>query len=350
MDIFYILSLILPILFLLFYFHYNSLLVDDEYICPTSNVTSIVYLLLFTLCMAFFGAVDGSDKLNYKLLFDNIDSIIQNDYKDVGWYMYVKSFHTLIDDSNIFFFVNALLYSGMYYYFGVKKYTNEYACYFLICATGMMGFFGYGTNTIRNGLALGVFIFALSLEKYWKQALLFIIAITLHKASILLVSAYLVANLYRKKEVYLLFWILCLVASASGFSLLNYTSFFEDDRIEKYSQILDSTYNTGFRIDFIIYSVIPIIIVYYWIKKYYIEDRFYNMIFNMYLILNSFWLLIIRIIFTNRWAYFSWFMIPILIAYPFLSSNIYFPVRKKYFFLISLVFFCVYLALEIRDM
>ena len=77
-------------------------------------------------------------------------------------------------------------------------------------------------------------------------------------------------------------------------------------------------YNTikGFRLDFIIYSSMPVLMG-YWVKyKYKMEERIYDMILNMYLVCNGVWMLCMYAAFTNRIAYLSWFMYPIVLLYP----------------------------------
>jgi hypothetical protein len=56
-------------------------------------------------------------------------------------------------------------------------------------------------------------------------------------------------------------------------------------------------------------------------KKY--NDLIYSQLFNMYLIANAFWILIIRANFSNRFAYLSWFMLPLIVMYPILKNEIF---------------------------
>ena len=79
----------------------------------------------------------------------------------------------------------------------------------------------------------------------------------------------------------------------------------------------------GFRIDFIIYSIMPIIMVWYVTIKRNFKDLTYNIIASTYILANAFWVMLIRSEQSNRFAYLSWFLYPIVIAYPLLRMNIW---------------------------
>lgn len=95
-----------------------------------------------------------------------------------------------------------------------------------------------------------------------------------------------------------------------------------DSRVEYYSGTIGSqfsSYKTGFRWDFLIYSIVPVIIYILLVKKCQIEDEVLSKIFNLYLFTNAVWLLAIRIAFTDRIAYLSWFLIPFITLYPIIK-------------------------------
>ena len=77
----------------------------------------------------------------------------------------------------------------------------------------------------------------------------------------------------------------------------------------------------GFRIDFILYSFVPILVGWIAVLKKRIESRVYLFILNIYTFINGIWLLCIYATFTNRIAYLSWGLYPILLIYPFLKED-----------------------------
>ena len=85
----------------------------------------------------------------------------------------------------------------------------------------------------------------------------------------------------------------------------------------------------GFRWDFLAYSAMPIILGYYTILKKRITDNWYSVLFSTYCLANAFWVIFIRAAFSNRFAYLSWFMYPIVVAYPLFFFNLWNDQDKK---------------------
>lgn len=189
--------------------------------------------------------------------------------------------------------------------------------------------FSYATNGIKAGAAATWFIMALSFhnKKIFALLLLFI-TIGFHHSMVLPVLGYIVCTLYNRPKWYFIFWIGCLVLSS-----LHITSIMEflggllmsnDDEQGAEYLLGGQQYviKQGFRIDFVIYSAIPIIVGYWIIFKRHIESNYYNFIYGLYAFINGFWLLCMYASFTNRIAYLSWLVYPIVLIYPFLKMNL----------------------------
>ena len=99
---------------------------------------------------------------------------------------------------------------------------------------------------------------------------------------------------------------------------------FADNRADNmFANELDGqTVARSFRIDFILYSSVGIIIGYYTVIKKKFQESFYLNILNTYIIANTVWILLIYANYTNRTAYLSWFIMPIVLIYPFLKSEL----------------------------
>ena len=98
-----------------------------------------------------------------------------------------------------------------------------------------------------------------------------------------------------------------------------------DDRLEGYLIDVDHSgfSHTGFRWDFILYSIMPIWLGYYILVKKGIRNRIYEVLISTYVLANAFWVMIIRAHFSDRFAYLSWFLYPIVIAYPLFSIDVW---------------------------
>lgn len=124
-------------------------------------------------------------------------------------------------------------------------------------------FWGYGTNGIRNGMAMSVLILAFAFHD--KPGLMFPLiatALGLHVSALLPAFAFFVVRYIKRTEFWLAFWGLCvaatLVAGNVGEMLLShYNPFAFDDRVGNY--ILGPE-GSGFRVDFVAYSIIPVLV------------------------------------------------------------------------------------------
>ena len=106
-----------------------------------------------------------------------------------------------------------------------------------------------------------------------------------------------------------------------------------DDRMEQYANLPkevedmliadQSPGNTGFRIDFLIYSAMPVLMAWYVTVKRNFQDNVYNVIATTYVLANAFWVMVIRSEQSNRFAYLSWFLYPLVIAYPLLRMDLW---------------------------
>jgi hypothetical protein len=286
---------------------------------------SFALLMYFVLFIGFYPIKYGSDKYVYKIIYENITSI--SSFSDIGWDKYNLLLNQLLFPVWSFFLLTAYIYLIGYKVFYLK-YINKGGVYYLLLATfSSLGFVSYGINTLRAGMALSLFLLALSMkEKRFLYPILFVFSVLIHKSLLLLVGAYYVTSYYKKNQYYYFFWIACFFLSLLNISFIS--SFLEnifgfaDERFSDYLSVTESEgYRVGFRIDFIIYSLIPIMAAIYYKNKYKYKDAFYDQLFNIYMLVNSFWLLIIRIQYTDRFAYLSWFLLPILMIYPLVNTK-----------------------------
>lgn len=185
-------------------------------------------------------------------------------------------------------------------------------------------FFTFGVNGLRNGLACHIMLLAMSFlfdDKYAVGGLLCLLALGMHRSVMLPIVAIIAGRFVIKDYKYaVMIW-----AGAIVLSLLEgeaITDFFAwlgfDDRMASYATLDNNgaSSSTGFRWDFLLYSSFPILLGWHVLQKKRIRDDWYRTLCIAYCLCNAFWVLVIRIAFSNRFAYLSWFMYPIVIAYP----------------------------------
>lgn len=202
----------------------------------------------------------------------------------------------------------------------------------MFCFTAF-SFFSYGTNGIRHGMATSIALLGLS---FFKKNMIYtligyallILSMNTHKSLILVIVASTIALFYKNTNRIITIWLVCIVLGLlfqdtfkSLFSLIS-----DDQRMAHYlNQKVDEDMfsKTGFRWDFILYSSAPILLGWYAIVKKGIKDNTYQFILHTYIFANAFWTLINTAAYSNRFAYLSWFLYPILLAYPLCKFDIF---------------------------
>lgn len=193
-------------------------------------------------------------------------------------------------------------------------------------------FFPFGVNGLRNGLACHLVLLGVSFlldDKWVPGCLIFLIAFGIHRSTILPIAAILVGRfLLRDVRYFLAFWAASIFISLVAGGVV--TNFFAglgfDDRMTQYTSISDMSEfsKIGFRWDFLLYSAFPVVMAWYVCIRKNIQDNWYNVLCTTYCICNAFWIMVIRSAFSNRFAYLSWFLYPIVIAYPLVNM----PIRE----------------------
>lgn len=197
--------------------------------------------------------------------------------------------------------------------------------------------YAYGTNGIRNGLACSFALVAICLlaEGGLKRPLAFVLmllAIGIHRSVMLPCVAAIVSTYFIKDTKWTIrFWVASIAISLVAGPMVE--SFFSalgfDDRMVDYTslgqseQSMSQFSSTGFRWDFLFYSMFPVIMTWYVTRHRNFNDKVFMIFANTYLLCNAFWIMVIRSSYSNRFAYLSWFIYPVIIAYPLLRMNLW---------------------------
>lgn len=198
-------------------------------------------------------------------------------------------------------------------------------------------FYSYGVNGIRNGMACHIILLAIVMisGKPWEKIvsyLLMFIAYGIHRSTAVPILCLLASTYFiRSTKIAIAIWLssifISLVSGNFLGDLFNQLDLFEDKSnyfLETSESGTDASFSsTGFRFDFLLYSLFPILLVGYLTIKRNFKDTLYNIIANTYILANAFWIMVIRVSFSNRFAYLSWFLYPLVIAYPLLRMKIW---------------------------
>lgn len=254
-------------------------------------------------------------------LFDNLNGIIA---KATG-------------DISIFLFICALIYVGALWLAMVRMFGEQYYIPFLVILS-MFTFWSYGVNGVRNGMGASLFILAISfVDELPIMFLIALMAVGVHKSIYIMIGAAAISWFYNNSRFYLGIWILAVIASyIAGNTIQAYIpniGFLGDDARFNYYMTTDAEtflrwegtkIMVGFRWDFLAYSAIAVFVGWYFIFKRRFQDEYYQWLYNIYLLTNAFWVLVIRSAFSNRFAQISWFIMPVVLIYPFMKKR-FFP-------------------------
>lgn len=292
---------------------------------PLSKGTTLFLLVLMVVVFGAYPMIgQGEDRYLYWMEANNVS--LYNESGRVGdiGYFYINKLLTLFP-LDLYFYLHSLLYVLGIYVFSKSLDVRQYGVLFL-CMLLNFQFVSYGVNTMRAGLAGSTLLMAIAFrDRRIVELTLIFLAITIHKSFALPAICYLIAKRYDKTKLFFFIWLLSIPLSAIGGGYLqNLFSviFGEEDRVSYLNvSAADTQYKVGFRIDFILFSCAPIVMGYYMIYKRKFKDALYKNLYNMYLLANTFWILVIRANFSDRFAYLSWFIYCPLLIYPLIKQS-----------------------------
>lgn len=311
---------------------------------------NIIVFILFIIILLFVGFRPISyyfgDMGNYFKYFKEMVSAIHdgNVLNLKGDYLFnlLMAFFSWFNQPILFFFVCYFIYT-ICHFFALKRWFSHFWVYPLALIMLSAFYYAYGVNGIRNGMAASIFLLGLS-QQGIRRWLLFWVAFNFHASLLLPIVSVLIYGRYKNIYFYMYIWFVCLFISIITPGMTQWLAELSifNDKFVAYTLVNDGISQSDFRWDFILYSLLPIFIGLYFIVKYKFTDPIYNEILSIYLLCNSFWLLVIRIPYSNRFVYLSWFMYGLVIAYPFIKSNSFrYQNRYAAFLLLSLLIFNV---------
>lgn len=271
---------------------------------------------------------------SYNMLYQNTPFVFDFEAENFLYDNILALFGALDLGTEAFFTLMALIYY-VGTFVGIRRMfpQNSKLAYFVFLAA--FSTFSYSVNGVKAGSAAALFILALSYRNNLKVCIpLVLISWGFHHSMQLPVAAFFLTLFFKNPRLYFGAWCFCLlmaIAHVSAFQSLfasmsdstgaGYLAGGTNDDVQ-----MDQG---GFRLDFIAYSAMPVLVGYYAIyKKKMHLSRFYSCLLNTYLCTNGVWMLCMYAQFTNRIAYLSWFLYPIVLIYPFLNED-WGPTRYK---------------------
>lgn len=228
------------------------------------------------------------------------------------------------------FFLMSTIYFGGLYYCCCELFPKDALVAYIVYLAGFSTF-SYAVNGIKAGAAAVLFIMAVVFhqrKKWIPVVILLFVSWGIHHSMTVPICSYVMCSFIKKPKIYMCIWFVSMLIAAAHVTF--FQTFFADYVDDKSAGYLLGDGDTiklsvqgGFRIDFILYSCIPLLIGWYYsvYKKLELSES-YLFLLNYYAVTNALWLLAMYAEYNNRIAYLSWFVYPFVMIYPFLKEDL----------------------------
>ena len=350
---------------LFLYFNYSGSDNCNKLLQKNSMAPALVFsvLLIVFIGMRPLSYMFG-DSANYAhgYAFDPINAVFSVDLSKEWFWRFLRDTCRVMGGTvHFWFFIIAVVYIS-FPLIVFRKLVGENAWMAMLFFLSAFSTYQFGVNGLRNGFACSMVILAFAIaangniSKMLLGGVVIIFAMGSHKSVMLPLAAFLAATYVIKSPKWAIyFWIASIgVSLVAGGTMVNFFSGLGfDDRMAAYGnsmdQYADSFSSTGFRWDFLAYSAMPVWLTWYVTKKAETERalygdtveeaetnitgagriadahsmRVFNILATTYILANSFWVMVIKAAFSNRFAYLSWFLYPVVLAYAVIRLHIW---------------------------
>lgn len=327
------------------YLCYYSTSSDCNILLKKYSVVPTLLLTAFLVCWIGFRPVSGTfcDMTTYATEYNRYLTGIRHfsfDIHDEFFFRYIQSLCASFRLSTAgFFIVCAAINIGASFLASRRLvYENSFLAFLFVLSS--FCYFEFCVNGVRNGLACSCMALAIVLiatKKYFVDYLIagafIFVAYGFHHSTLIPIAAVIGSFWVVKKVRYsIMIWFACLglyfVFGNFFISIMDSVSW--DNRAAMYASSDYTQFRRlGFRWDFVIYSIFPIILAWYIEEKRGIKDKTFQFLANTYILANAAWVLINSIAFSNRFAYLSWFLYPYLLSYAFIRIPLWKDQDKK---------------------
>ncbi|TKF53562.1 EpsG family protein [Vibrio kanaloae] len=313
--------LILYFVFLFFILIYNG---GDHTLVNTVSLISFLMLVFFILFLNYNRDI-VSDSLVYQDYFNQLKLL---DFKGV-----LEFDSRFMIGFKIWTWLNSQLYDSVRFYFGLTAVLIylltfislklslglKYSLIAIICYSMYPWFALYSASGLRQGIALAIFLLSVGylIKGESKFSLIFlVVSFLFHKSSIIFAPIFILMIIgISLRNVYFIYFV-CIIISLFGFNEIfrEYGSIFGDD-VKSYFSGEAEGYIVGFRLDFLVFSISPLVVFHYF---RYLYGRFsikIEQLIKFYILANCYMLILSFVPFYDRIAAYSWYLIPMFIVF-----------------------------------
>ncbi len=316
-------------------------------------------LLIFFSFTSFREYTVGTDTENYLYFLSkviNSDGLTIFSTSRFEFLFILISYIASFFESERFYLVFISLIQTIAFFFAIKLWSKNPAISFLFFCSLFVSY-NLGTNILRQGLAIPFALISINylIEKRIKSFLVFsVISFFFHHTSIIIIIfSFLCINNLKIKN-YITFWLISIILLYAGcfkFILELGRELFSFN--ESYKNILSNfsldSYQVGFRLDFILFSSIPALILLITNRKNLSKKEFF--LIKLYFLLNTLFVLVMEIPYSDRFGLYSWILFPLLIPnlikfnkFKLLRSNVFWLL---FIFIAGIASFILYPTMQV---
>ncbi|MBR6979911.1 MAG: EpsG family protein [Prevotella sp.] len=333
-------------------------IVFDDKIVAINQILGMLVCIVIILMIGFRPPTAAyGDTINYSEGFQrlaaNKDAIPLFKWSKEWLFSNITNWFAKFGDIHGYFLCFATLYVSSLW-LALRRIFSEYNFVPLLVVMSMFTFWMYGVNGVRNGVGASLFILAMAYtDNIPAMIVIALLGAGVHNSVYLMIAAAALAWFINDSRLYVALWLLCIIVSLllgnqiqewmAGYA----DSIADDNKLTGYLTMTEQQMrsegmivSTTFRWDFIAYSGLGVGIGSYFLWRRKFIDDYYQWIFNTYLICNAFWILIIRAPYSNRFAQISWFILPLVLIYPFMRER--FWVNQERMLAASILLFYAY--------
>ena len=264
--------------------HYGSYRTERLSLARSKNIDiSILICIFFILFIGLrdpFGIEFGDSQLYTRGYLDNWGLPFMWDWETKN-YLYDNIFLLFSSKAipiELFYLFISFIYFGGIWLCCKIVFPKDTFPSFIVYLAGFSTY-SYSINGIKAGAAASLFLIAIALrekKKYLLTGVFLFFSLGFHHAMLMPIVAFVLCSFFKNPKFYLGFWIVCFFISVLHITyfqnlFLSIGSDIDDKVIDYLGEDL-STYNfsrlkSGFRLDFIIYSFIPVLIGWFAIFK-----------------------------------------------------------------------------------
>lgn len=285
---------------------------------PVFYLMSMVMFAIYGYIIAYRDPSVGTDTRAYMSLYltHKLRPDLLQQY-EAGFVAFLKMVSVYSNDPRVFIASISLLINTLFYISGILIFRNSSVVLYTTLLLASPFYFSLNTNGLRQGIALGIcFLFAgifFNVRRIFltAPAILPIIA-SFHLPMII---SYIGFLFKLRKEVIIFIWLMSIILGifSSSFSS-TLSSIFDATKYNAYLEGDQSNFRTGLRIDFIIFSALPILSYLITPRSSLADFKKAHFFMTAYIVINSIGMLINFMPFYSRILLASWAITPIIYA------------------------------------